>query len=252
MTNLVTISFSIFNQVQGVVCAFSTRKAEGAISAGPFAQLNLGNHKFDKKENIEYNRSLFFKHHHVEPQTVVFPGQIHSANIRFVNQPGIYPDTDALVTDKRNLFLTVQTADCFPVFLVEPQKRVIALIHAGWRGLVQDIVRHTIELMTTNLAVNPQMILAAIGPGLQAECFEVNADVYQKFPEKFRFSHRENSKRYIDLSGFIKEELMTYGVRNDFIEVSDQCSMCREDLFFSYRRDGEKSGRMMGILGICG
>jgi len=245
------ISFDILDQFDGLINVFSTRSADGGASTGPFANLNLGNFQYDNRKNIEHNRSLFFERYRIDPQMVVYPQQIHSANVRLVQQPGIYPETDAIVTNRKNIYLSIQTADCFPVYLAEPAGNTIALIHAGWRGVVNNIIEKTIHLMTVRLAVDTEKIVAAIGPGLRSECFEVKSDVYTYFPKKFSTSHEESSKRYIDLAGIIKEKLIALGLLPGHIEESRLCSKCRDDLFFSYRRDGVKSGRMMGILGIC-
>ena len=245
------ITFDIFRQIEGLIHAFSIREAEGGRSKGPFYNLNMGNYQYDQRQHIEHNRALFFKQNRIDPHTIVSAQQIHSANVRLVDQPGVYPGSDALVTRQKNIFLSILTADCFPVFLVEPESMTIALIHAGWRGVVNQIITKTIKLMSDQLAVDAKKLLAAIGPGLKTECFEVRADVYRLFPEKFQYPHPDRTKKYIDLGGCIGENLLNAGLAAENIEISGLCSQCRQDLFFSFRRDGEKSGRMMGILGIC-
>jgi len=245
------ISFDIFNTLQGFKHGFSTREMIGGMSSGPFYNLNLGNFKHDKKRHIEHNRALFYQRLHINSANVAYPHQVHSATVRLINHPGQYTDCDALITRRSNIYLSIQTADCFPLFLIEPQVKAIALVHAGWRGVLKHIIEHTIAMMTEHMDADPAKMMAAVGPGLKSECFEVRSDVYQEVPEEFCFSHPASDKRYIDLAGFITKKLIDLGLKTENIEASDLCTKCRPDLFFSYRRDGIKSGRMMGVLGIC-
>ena len=181
---------------------------------------------------------------------MVFPGQIHSANVRNVSTPGIVPNTDALITQIRGLFLSIQTADCFPIFLYAPEKKVVGVIHAGWRGAKKGIVSKTLHMMHRSIGVKLSDVHVAIGPGIQKECFEVQADVFKRFPEKYLFPHVDNAKRYLNLCGFLKDELITNSVPPDQIYVTNDCTKCRNDLYYSYRLEGHKSGRMVGVIGL--
>jgi YfiH family protein len=251
MINQSIITFEILKTLQGFIHGFSTREMEGGMSSGPFHNFNLGNFQQDEKTHIEHNRILFFRQLHINSSCVAYPRQIHSAHVRLIVRPGTYPDCDALITRQKKVYLSIQTADCFPLFLIEPKAGIVALVHAGWRGVLNHIVEHTVGMMTEHMDADPAKILAAIGPGLQTECFEVKSDVYRFVPEDFHHPHPTNNKRYIDLAGFINKKLIALGLQTGNIEVSDLCTKCRPDLFFSFRRDGIKSGRMMGILGIC-
>ena len=245
------LTFNIFKPLPGFIHGFSTREMDGGSSLGPFYNLNLGNFQFDEKARIMHNRLLFFKRFYIDPARVAYARQIHSGNVQVIDRPGSYDNCDALITRQKNIYLTVQTADCFPLFVIEPAAKIVALIHAGWRGVVRNIVEHSIEKMVSSLDAEPSRMVAAIGPGLRSECFEVKSDVFKQIPAAYCFSHAENIKRYIDLAGFITEKLIALGLNFKNIEVSTLCTRCRSDLFFSYRRDGIKSGRMMGLLGIC-
>ena len=242
------ITFQIFKQFEELVCAFSTRR--GGYSKGKFSSLNMGNIKNDDQITVMNNRRLFFKALGIEEGTVALPDQIHSTNIRRVSSPGSIPNTDALVTSKSGLFLSIQTADCFPVFIYCPEKKITSIIHAGWKGAAQNIVKNSIELLIKNLGVLSTDLYVAIGPGLQKECFEVRSDVFEQFPAEFREIHEDSAKRFLNLSGFLKQQLISLKIPAEQIYFSMDCTKCNREKYYSYRRDGDNSGRMLGIIGI--
>jgi YfiH family protein len=242
------ITFDIFNPYKNVVCVFSTRI--GGISKGIFSSQNLGNIQNDNPKHVELNRLNFFNKIDVDPSQVAIPGQIHSTNVELVTSAGLKKNTDALITNQVNLYLAIQTADCFPLFLYEPESQIIGIIHAGWRGALNGIVGKTLNLMKNKFGSNPEKILVSVGPGLQKECFEIREDVFSRFPNSFCLTHPEPDKRYLDLQKYIKETLVISGIRRQNIEINTNCTKCLKQLYYSFRRDGGKSGRMMGILGI--
>jgi len=241
-------TFQIFEQFKELVCVFSTR--HGGYSKGNFSSLNMGNIKNDDRVTVINNRRLFFKKLGIEEDTVALPDQIHSVNIKRVSSPGSIPNTDALITSKTGLFLGIQTADCFPVFIYCPEKKITGIIHAGWKGAVQNIIKKTIDLLIKNLGVLPSDMVVAIGPGLQKGCFEVRSDVFDQFPEEFLENHKDTSKRYLNLSGYLKQQLFSLKIPTEQIQVNLDCTKCNPEKYFSYRRDGDKSGRMLGIIGV--
>jgi len=242
------ITFPIFDQFEELCCAFSTRI--GGHSNGTFASLNMGNLKFDNPSLVRENRRLFYNKLDISPKTVALPDQIHSTNINIISSPGIIPKTDALISTKRGLYLGIQTADCLPVFIYAPRNRAVAIIHAGWRGVTQNIITKTLEVILKQLDINSADLYVAIGPGLQAECFEVRSDVYRQFPEEFLNKHHDTSKRLLNLSGYVNQQLISMGIPEKQIYRHGDCTKCNYNHYFSFRRDGEKSGRMMGIIGI--
>jgi YfiH family protein len=248
MTDESYITFPIFDQFIELTCAFSTRC--GGYSEGPFTSLNMGNIKFDDPILVGKNRSLFFEKVGITKEIVALPDQVHSATIRNISSAGIIPTTDALITTKKGLYIGVQTADCFPVFIYAPKIRSIAVIHAGWRGAVQNIVFKTLDLLIGQLGTNSTDLYVAIGPGLQSECFEVRSDVYQQFPANHLITHQDTTKRYLNLSGYLIQQIRSRNIPKNQIYADRNCTKCNQEQFFSFRRDGEKSGRMMGIIGM--
>ncbi len=242
------ITFKVFENIDKLRCGFSTRN--GGVSTGSFTSMNLGNFLNDNPQNIKINRIRFYKQTGVPEEQMAIPDQIHSARVILANSPGIFPQTDGLITRTAGLFLAIQTADCFPVFFAVPKHKTVALIHAGWRGVADGILTNTLSYLIRDLSFSAGDMFCAIGPGLQKECFEVHADVFEKFEKKYHLPHPDQAKRFIDLSTHIYDQLLAAGIPDKQIENSTECTHCMSDTYFSYRRDGAKSGRMMGIIGF--
>jgi len=242
------VFFPIFRSFAGLQCLVSTRP--GGFSQGDYAGLNLGMHTGDQSSSVRKNRNFFFRGLGLSEQQVAFGEQVHSARVRRVDQAGIYQQTDALITAEKNVFLAVLIADCFPVFLFDPGSAAVAVIHAGWRGTQAGIIENTLEKLKADLAVSAGRITAAIGPGLQSECFEVRKDVYELFAPHYLSVHPAADKRYLNLRQVIVDKLLQQGVPQEQIEWSSECTFCSAEKFYSFRREGKHSGRMMGIIGI--
>jgi len=180
---------------------------------------------------------------------LAIPKQIHSSNICLVDKPGIYENCDALVTDKDGIFLTVSVADCAPVYVYDPVGKVIALVHCGWKGARDKIVEKTINLMGDKFKSDPKNLVAYIGPCASVCCYEVDAEFDRFFDVRFlRF--KKNGKYHFDLKGEIYSQLLKSGLDFKNIGISRHCTICESDLLHSYRRDGEKSGRMRALFGL--
>ncbi|WP_163715855.1 peptidoglycan editing factor PgeF [Mangrovibacterium lignilyticum] len=192
----------------------------------------------------------------LQEKQFVFPRQTHSNNVAVVREATTeadIPDTDALITDVPGLCICVQTADCVPVLLYDPKQRVVAAIHAGWRGTVGKIVAKTVEMMQDQFQSKAENLLAGIGPSISAPNYEVSEDVIQQV--KNEFSNHEalltasgnNGKAYLDLWHANKSLLLEMGVPSQQIEVMGFCSFGEKDEFYSARREGAETGRM-----VCG
>lgn len=167
--------------------------------------------------------------------------QIHSARVLAANEPGLAGEGDALVTDQAGLTVSVRTADCYPILLVDVDTRVVAAVHAGWRGTAAGIVAQTLKQMTTLRGSNVDRIWAAIGPGIGACCYEVGEEVAQQFGQ--------HAGR-IDLAAANYQHLFEAGVPERNIEVLRHCTFCEADLFHSYRRDKDQAGRMISYIAV--
>jgi YfiH family protein len=244
MPNNFFITFNIFNDCAGLVCAFSTRR--GGFSKGVYHSLNLYLNSGDSPRNVEKNRKILFDHLGIDRNSIATAGQIHSANIEWIAKPGFYAETDALLCREKGVFLSVQTADCFPLMIYIPDSKIVAAVHCGWRGVAAGIVKRVLAACNVSM----HNALAVIGPGIQKTCYEVGADVYTRFDRQYLGLHKDPNKRYLDLQGKITDILLNSGFDRDRIYCEQTCTHCAEDIYYSYRRDGKKTGRMLAIIGL--
>lgn len=222
----------------------STR--HGGVS-GEHLGLNLSLHVGDAPENVDENRRRLFKAAGVDPGRIVTAGQCHSTRVTVVDAPAHVEAVDGLITDRGGLWLAVSVADCVPVFLVDPVKRVVAAVHAGWRGSAGAIVRTAVSVMTTTFGSVPKDLFAYIGPSASVCCYEVGREVAEQFsPEVVRL---EGPRFYLDLKRENRRQLVSAGLDADKIETSPDCTIFG-GLYHSHRRDGKQSGRMWGMIGI--
>jgi len=184
----------------------------------------------------------------------VFPRQTHSDRVVVVTSENVtstIDDADALITNARGLFICVQTADCVPILLFDPEKKVIAAIHAGWKGTISKIAKKTIEQMIEKFDCNPADIVAGIGPSIHMHAYEVGPEVVEAVEASFTNSSAmlkpsmNEGKAYFDLWEANQTVLMESGILEENIEVMGLCSFEHADLFYSARRDGSDTGRMV-------
>lgn len=188
----------------------------------------------------------------------VFPRQTHSDHVALVTGPMTgteIPNTDALITNVPGLCLCVQTADCVPILIYDPVWRVVAAIHAGWRGTVERIVEKTVNCMEEVFQCNPQDFFAGIGPSISSANYEVGSEVVQAVRDNFR-SHKgllrpsvNDGGAFLDLWKANQSLLIELGLRGENIEIMSLCSFEEKEKFFSARREGAQTGRMVtGIM----
>lgn len=237
--------FSCFDPFPFIRAAFSTRI--GGVSEAPFDRLNLGITTEDIKTNVEENRNRFFRAVGVDMSSVVIQKQVHETRSAYVDQPAFLDCTDAAYTDKPDVFLTVSAADCVPVMFAEPENKIVGVIHAGWRGTQQEIVHQTIEKVKKQFSIDGSNIIAVLGPSISVKNYEVSEEVAARFEPVF-IERNGHAKPHLDLWKANAAQLKNAGVKNIFI--SDYCTFERQDLFFSHRGSGGKSGRMLGVIGI--
>ena len=164
---------------------------------------------------------------------------------------------DAIVTSRTNLAICIKTADCVPVFIVDRIKKIIAVVHAGWKGTALEITAKVVRLLYEKYGSSPQDILTAIGPSIGQCCFEVdtaaaNAFFEQKNNEAFLFPGARPNKWMLDLAEANRRQIMNCGIPEANIDVSDLCTSCRQDLFFSHRGSGGITGRQVNFMMIKG
>ncbi|MEX2362323.1 MAG: peptidoglycan editing factor PgeF, partial [Balneolaceae bacterium] len=176
---------------------------------------------------------------------IVFGNQIHNSDILVAEKAGIYADTDAFVTKTSGLALAIQVADCAAVLLGDEENGVIGAAHAGWRGAVDDIVPKVISRMK-EAGAETNFIKVFISPSISQVNFEVGEEVAAQFPKQF-VDFESQSKPHVNLKAFLKYQLLNSGILSVNIEIDEGCTISDEN-FYSYRRQKDKSGRMMGII----
>jgi polyphenol oxidase len=240
------IQSKILSQYPELVVGVSTRY--GGISPEPLG-LNLSFSVGDKPENVLENRRIFFRSLGISELDVVYQRQTHSTNIKQVTIPGVHDSCDALITKTPGIFLAVSIADCLPVFIYDSANKVIAGVHAGWRGSRDQIVTKALGILLNDYRSNPVNLVAYVGPGADACCYEVGEDVAGQFPEKY-IRHTQNGRTHLNLKMFNQDILLSAGIPQSQIELSEYCTICNPQLFHSYRRDKAHSGRMMAVVGM--
>ncbi len=179
---------------------------------------------------------------------IIFPKQISGDSIWHVTEELAIKDADAVITNRKDIALGILTADCLPIILYEPQQSLLALVHAGWRGIQCNLVGKTLKQLT-NLGANPQNILASVGPSIGPEVYEVGTDVAQVFNEKGYSAFLKplnNEKLLLNLWGIAEVQMMEEGLDSSNIELSSLCTFTNP-MFYSARREGLSAGRFATI-----
>lgn len=270
------LQVSALARIPWLIHGFSTRPG-GASDLEGQNVLNLGFADWDARENVLENRRRFLSELGADLFKLVTLKQIHSDVVHLLEtSPGPPHRGDASATTRPGLLLSVQTADCVPILLVDPRKRAVAAVHAGWRGTLQRIVMKAIGKMTMQFGTRPSDLLAALGPAIGGCCYEVGTEVAVEFQSQFpsardwfdelRTGDEPNPLQWLnmvppghqpaprnvllDLRKANRAQLLDAGLRPRNIFVSDLCTACRRDLLFSYRKERPHTGRLMAVIGI--
>jgi len=236
--------------------AFSTRI--GGVSPSPFDSMNLGNPSGcavqDDTEHIAQNYRRLMRAIGCEHLPRYYLHQIHGDLVSVVDRDDFSNSTkgDALVTAQPGCVLSVRIADCCPVLLATPDGRAVAAIHAGWRGAVGGVIAAAVSKLQSISGVRSEDFLAAIGPCIGFDAFEVGPEVLAEFEKVFGpdapIRHDGNGKGHVDLPAACKLQLLRAGVRFERIDTTDRCTFRDADEFFSHRRDLGITGRMSALI----
>lgn len=256
-------TFPALDEIGFVRHGFSTRL--GGVSGGTFASMNLSFTRGDDPAAVRENFDRFCAAIGVDADDVVISAQTHTANVRIVTAAdrgqGItrekeYTDVDGLITNDPNVVLCTQYADCVPLLFVDPVKRVVATSHAGWRGTAAGIAAVTVEKMVAAFGCDPEDILAGIAPSIGRCCFEVDTPVYEAFCkvpvfDGGCFTDDGNGKYHIDLQEVNRRWMLRADLRPQHITVTDLCTKCRPDVFWSHRVTGDARGSLAAFIAIA-
>lgn len=262
-------------RIDGIM-AFSLR--QGGHSSAPFDSFNFSVKEGDSEGNVAANLSRLLHDVEIEPERLVFADQVHGDHVEVIESAGgPIPTADAMITGKTGLFLGVKTADCLPVLLLDPVRRVAAAIHAGRKGSLSGIASKTLRLMKTEFGTMASDVIAGPGPCIGPCCYEVGDDIASAFcghgsaecqaltafretvevpavgiirarPVNGTRSGSRSSR--LDILSVNVEQLVSDGVRKSNLHVMGLCTACYADLFFSHRRDGGRTGRHASVVGF--
>lgn len=208
----------------GAVCCFSTREFEASRDIPHFL------------DSIGAPRNRFVTVEQVHGDRVIRAGGDCPL------EKGQLPEADGIVTDERNLALVIRSADCVPVFIFDPDTPAVGICHAGWRGTKKGIVPRTLEMLSRSFGSRVRSMKAAMGPAICLDCYEVGGEFNDYFPG---FVHFREKKHFFDLRGAVRNELAQGGLAPEAIWDSTRCTSCSVDQFYSARKEGVQTGRLI-------
>ena len=258
------LTYPLFEKTGVVKSAFSTRI--GGVSKGCYESMNLSFDRGDDKDAVMENFQRIASAIGTNCHDMVLSRQTHTANVRVVTEEdkgkGIvrerdYTDVDGLVTNVPGICLVTSYADCVPLYFVDPIKKVIGLSHSGWRGTVGKIGKEKVRVMKEHFGCDPADILAAVGPSICQDCYEVSGDVIEKFKEAFDekdwdnlFYRKNNGKYQLDLWKANESVFRESGICKEHIAVTNVCTHCNSKILYSHRETGDKRGNLCAFLAL--
>ena len=258
------LEYPLFQKTGIVTSAFSTRL--GGVSEGYYSSLNLSFDRGDDPARVLENFKRIGASMGVNVEDMVLSKQTHTTNVRVVTAEdkgkGVmrernYTDVDGMITNVPGICLVTSYADCVPLYFVDPVKKAIGLSHSGWRGTVGKIGKNTVQLMQENFGSKPEDLLAAVGPSVCMDCYEVSEDVIEQFKEAFEkkywedlFYKKENGKYQLNLWEANRLIMLEAGIKEEHISMPGICTCCNPEFLFSHRASHGKRGNLGAFLGI--
>lgn len=258
------LSYPMLENTGLIQHGFSTRV--GGVSEGIFSSMNLSFSRGDREDAVRENFRRMAEAIGVEADSLVFTAQTHTTNVRQVTEadkgkgilcPVDYEDVDGLITNEKGICLTTFYADCVPLFFVDPVHKAIGLSHSGWRGTVGKMGQETLHSMKMAYGTEAGDVIAAIGPSICQDCYEVSEDVIDRFREAFTkekwdriFYRKENGKYQLDLWKANEIVLLEAGVKKEHLAVTNVCTNCNSDVLFSHRATKGERGSLAAFLAL--
>ena len=258
------LTFPSFSAFPFVRHAFSTRG--GGVSKNEFSSMNLAFNRGDDAANVAENYRRFCRAAGFDCRSLVSSAQDHHTFIRRVGKeqrgvgiwkPKDMESVDGLITDEPGVTLVTHYADCVPIFLLDPKKRAVGLVHAGWRGTAAKIASAAVEAMTREFGCRPEDMIAGIGPSIGPCCFEVDAPVRDVFASLTELHpadliHDDGGGKYhVDLWETNRRILQQAGIPASSVTVAGVCTKCNADCLFSHRATGGKRGGLSAFLALA-
>lgn len=258
-------TFPSLEQEPMCVHGFSSRL--GGVSENECFSMNLSFTRGDDPERVKENYRRIAAAIGFDDQRIVCSHQTHTTNVRVVTEKDClkgylkerdYENVDGLVTNVPDVILATFYADCVPLYFADPVHRAIGLSHSGWKGTVNNIAAETVRVMEQEFGTRPEDILAAIGPSICQDCYEVSEDVIEQFREKYEESlwpqlfkdGCQPGKYQLNLWEACRQNMLGAGILAEHIEVTDVCTCCNPEILFSHRASKGKRGNLAAFLGI--
>jgi len=241
---------NLLKNFKNITHAFTT-KHEG-VSKAPYATLNLAFHVGDESSDVESNHQLLAQHLKYEKNSLIHMKQIHSSKVHKVGENDNFENPqkcDALITNKQNTPLMVMVADCAPVLFYDPLNEVIAVAHAGRAGAFQNIVKNVLNTFMQDYNSEVQNILVSVGANIKPCCYEVGSEIVEE-AIKLDMNYAikvQNESFFLDINAILETQLLKEGVKKEHIELTDTCTCCQNEKYFSYRAEGV-TGRFCGVI----
>ena len=258
------LSYPLLENTGIVNHGFSTRL--GGVSTGCFSSMNISLTRGDDPEAVKKNRELIAQAIGVEVADFTYTQQTHTTNVRVVTAEdkgkGVmrernYTDVDGMITNVPGICLVTSYADCVPLYFVDPVKKAIGLSHSGWRGTVGKIGKNTVQLMQENFGSKPEDLLAAVGPSVCMDCYEVSEDVIEQFKEAFEkkywedlFYKKENGKYQLNLWKANELIFLESGILPEHMAITNVCTHCNGKILYSHRTMGNNRGNLCAFLAL--
>lgn len=193
------------------------------------------------------DRILISKALSLDPSNLIIPKQVHGNQVWFCTHREKVGVADALISNSRDFVLSIQVADCVPLIILDNHANLCALVHAGWRSTANKIIIKTVNRMINKGSIVTDLRVL-MGPSIGECCFEIGPEVAEQFPDKFLIPGKAD-RFFLNLQGVIKSDLIKAGMNRDQIFLMNECTFCHPERYHSFRRNGEKAGRMIAICG---
>ena len=256
------LTFPLLEKTGMVRHLFSTRM--GGVSEGIYSSMNLSYSRGDKKEAVDENFRRIAEVFGASSDKIVCSKQTHTTNVRMVTEEDLgkgvvreldYDDVDGLITNVPGIILGTFYADCVPLYFIDTKNQAIGLSHSGWKGTANRMGEATLKAMKDAYGTLPEHVVAAIGPSICRDCYEVGEEVADAFKDSFSKEWREilengrkEGKYQLDLQSANKRILLNAGVLSENIAVTDLCTCCNKELLFSHRGSNGKRGNMGAFM----
>ena len=203
------------------------------------------------KRNINYTDQKLLErvltHKNIKSNYIASCIQNHTTNVEYITKPKKYYNTDGLITHlSSKIILMIQTADCIPVFLYDPKQKIIGLVHSGWKGTYNSIIKNAINIFI-NKKSDPNNIQVYLGPSIKSQKYEIKEDVANLFSKLY--INRSDNKIFLSIQNKVIDDLLSMNVKKNNIKKSNICTFTNLE-YCSYRRDGENAGRMYSLFGV--